>query len=113
MVRVSKCCCCFPVKTGAYIIGFAHVIGLLLGIVFVNPLQVTLEVFCGITFLWMFFRDSEQKRLFYFSAYCVYVGILFVFRLIFSIWDHDENEFVENFCSGTEKNLREAGADWA
>ena len=59
MVKLTKCCCCVPVKIGAYIIGFFHVLGLFLGVVLINPLQITLEIFCGLTFLLMVFRDSE------------------------------------------------------
>ena len=60
----------------------------------------------------MFFRDSEEKRLFYFTAYCVYAGILFAFRMIFTLWDHDESQFVAKYCDGTEENLAEEKKDW-
>ena len=112
MVKVGKCCCCFPVKVGAYIIGITHVIGLVLGALWASPFIVALEVTCGISFLVMYFRDSEQNRLFYFSAYCVYVSILFTFRMIFTIWDHDENQFVASYCTGTQENLEAEKKDW-
>ena len=59
MVKVSKCCCCIPVKTGANIIGCIHVLGLLAGLYMINPLQISLELFCGATFVYMVYRDSE------------------------------------------------------
>ena len=112
MVRVAKCCCCIPVKTGSYIIGSFHVIGLILGLLMLNPLQVSLEVFCGVTFLMMVYRDSEQKRLFYFTAYVVYIVTLGAIRLFFVFWDHDEKALVRKFCEDVEaKIVQPAGND--
>ena len=90
MVKLSKCCCCVHVKTGAYTIGFLHVVGLLVGIIRLDYLQIALEVFCGATFLLMIYGDNELRRLMYFAAYCVYVIIVTSIRIIFLIWDRDE-----------------------
>ena len=56
---VKKCCCCINIKAGAYIIGGIHVLGLLIGIYMLDPLQISLEVFCGITFLLMVRKDTQ------------------------------------------------------
>ena len=98
MVKVQSCCCCIPIRTGAYLIGCIHVLGLLAGLYLINPLQISLEIFCGTTFLLMIYRDNEQKRLFYFSAYMVYAGILGALRMLFVFWDHDEKTLVLTYC---------------
>ena len=59
MVKVSKCCCCVPIKTGTYIIGWLQVVGSVLFIFTGNALALSLTVFCAASFLLMFFRDSE------------------------------------------------------
>ena len=51
---------------------------------------MALDIFCGCTFLLMVFKDSETKRLLYFAAYLVYVGIITVMHLVFAFWDKDE-----------------------
>ena len=107
MVKISKCCCCFHVKTGAYIIGFFHVIGLLIGIIRFDYLHIALEIFCGSTFLLMIYKDNEMRRLFYFAAYCVYVFIVSSIRSVFLIWDSDEKESANEFC----KDMSDAISD--
>ena len=99
MARVSKCCCCVPLKTGAYAIGCIHVFGLLVGLIQMQPLTVSLEAFCGCTFLVMVYKDAPQKRLFYFTAYVVYAFMLGVTRMIFTFWERDEKEIVSDFCN--------------
>ena len=99
MVKVSKCCCCIRVKTGAYIIGFLHVLGVITGLIEFNPVQIALDIFCGATFLLMLFKDSEQKRLFYFAAYLVYSGMIIVMHLIFFFWDKDEEVATNKICT--------------
>ncbi len=105
MYRVTKCCCCISIKTGAYIIGVFHVIGLLLGILLVSPLQISLEVFCGCTFLYMIYRDREQNRLLYFTAYCVYAAMLATIRMVFVFWDHDEKQIIRSYCKQIEEKV--------
>ena len=62
----------------------------------------------------MVFRDSEQKRMLYFSAYVVYVAILTSFRLMFVVWDHDEKVIVTDFCHGIDSNFVKGDAtNWA
>ena len=90
MVKVKNCCCCIPVKTGAYIIGFVHVIGAMFGIIQLDLVKVALDIFCGMTFLLMIFKDGESSRLFYFAAYMAYTGIIIAVHLVFIIWDQDE-----------------------
>ena len=89
MVKFTKCCFCCSIKQGAYIIGCLHVFGLLMGFIMFRPLQITLDVFCGVTFLAMVYRDSEYKRLYYFAAYCVYA---MVNDVIFSIFIADKTD---------------------
>ena len=98
MVKVAKCCCCISIKTGAFIIGAIHVVGLLLGVIWVSPLQISLEIFCGATFLYMVYRDCERNRLLYFASYCVYAFTLGIIRLIFVFWDKDEKAIVTEYC---------------
>ena len=90
MVKLSKCCCCIRVKTGAYIIGSIHVLGLALGLIFMEPLTISLEAFCGCTFILMVWKDSAQKRLFYFAAYVVYALMIGGIRIVFTFWNKDE-----------------------
>ena len=105
MVKVKKCCCFVPIKTGAMIIGSVHVLGLLIGLYLVAPLQISLEIFCGATFLLMVYRDSQQKRLFYFSAYVIYATSLGTIRMIFVFWDHDEKALVRNYCKAVDEKV--------
>ena len=98
MVRVSKCCCCIPIRTGAYIIGAFHVFGLILGVLNASLFLIALEVFCGCTFLYMLYRDAKQSRLFYFAAFCVYAAINALIHLVFVFWDHDEKRMVKANC---------------
>ena len=113
-MKVKSCCCCIPVKVGAYIIGCIHVLGLILGVILVSPLQVSLEIFCGCTFLYMAYRDNDKNRLLYFAAYVVYSSILASIRMIFVFWDRDEKEMVLQYCKQAEETvLAEGGAQLA
>ena len=103
---VKKCCCCIPVKTGAYIIGCFHVFGLLMGIYMFNPLQMSIDIFCGVTFLLMVYKDSEQKRMFYFAAYVVYSVIVGIIRIVFVLWSRDEDNIVREFCNNLFSALK-------
>ena len=87
MVRLSKCCCCISVKTGAYAIGLLHVLGLLVGALKLDPLLIALEIFCGCSFMLMVYKDNKMKRLFYFVAYCLYVVFSNLIRAVAAIWD--------------------------
>ena len=106
-MKVKSCCCCIPVKVGAYIIGCIHVLGLILGVILVSPLQVSLEIFCGCTFLYMAYRDNDKNRLLYFAAYVVYSSILASIRMIFVFWDRDEKEMVLQYCKQAEETVLE------
>ena len=99
MVKVSKCCCCIKVKTGAYIIGVLHVLGVIFGLIDMNLIRVAMDIFCGATFLLMVFKDSEQKRLFYFAAYACYSGLIVVLHLVFLFWDKDEEVASSKICT--------------
>ena len=102
MVKASKCCCCIPIKTGAYIIGCIHVLGVIIGIAQLDVLKIALDIFCGATFLVMVFRDSEWVRMLYFAVYLVYTAIIIVVHLIFALWDRDEEASASNTCSDIE-----------
>ena len=103
MIRVSKCCCCISIKQGCYLIGAIHLVSLVLGLISVNPLQIALDVFTGCTFLHMVLRDSEQARLFYFSAYSVYALFLGSIRLVLVLWDADGKTIVKEYCDELEE----------
>ena len=104
-MKFTKCCCCFGIKTGAYIIGSLHVLGLIVGILTISPLQIAVDVFCGGTFLWMVFRDSESKRMYYLGSYCIYVLVnLTIFAAM--IWDKsDEVKKADQACMDIEAKL--------
>ena len=104
-MKVRRCCFCIPVKVGAYVIGCIHVLGLLIGILIFSPLQISLEIFCGCTFLYMAYRDNEKNRLLYFAAYVVYSFILASIRMIFVFWDRDEKEMVLVYCKQAEETV--------
>lgn len=89
-LRVKRCCCCVPIKIGAYIIGGIHVLGLIIGIVRMSPVSVSLDIFCGSTFLYMIYRDSQKSRLLYFATYAVYAFVVVGIHLIFVFWKQDE-----------------------
>ena len=91
MVQVKKCCCVVPIKVGAYLIGSTHLLELLLAMVMLSVFRVTLNLFCGITFLLMVFRDSKQKRLYYFSAYAIFLVFNAILHLVFIFWRQDEH----------------------
>ena len=99
MVKVSKCCCCVPVKPGAYCIGYFHLLLLALGLMFMEPLTISSEAFCGATFILMVWKDSAQKRLFYFSAYLVYALLIGVIRIVFTFWNKDEQQMTAAICN--------------
>ena len=109
---VSRCCCCFSVKTGAYIIGCFHVFGLLIGLYILNVLQIAIDAFCGVTFLLMVYKDSEMKRLMYFTSYVIYSIIVGIIRLIFVFWGKDEQGFAQKFCTGVNDALENGEMDW-
>mmetsp|Transcript_24879 Transcript_24879/g.33988 ORF Transcript_24879/g.33988 Transcript_24879/m.33988 type:complete len:172 (+) Transcript_24879:3-518(+) len=114
-MRVTRCCCCVPIKVGAYIIGSIHVIGLILGVILVSPLQISLEIFCGATFLYMAYRDNEKNRLLYFAAYAVYCFILGFIRMVFVFWDKDEKALVQQYCKTLQDQIdmaREGKPGW-
>ena len=98
MLKLTKCCCCIPVKTGTYIIGYLHIVTFIAGVVLINPFQISLDFLCWLIFLVMVIRDSQQKRLFYFAAYCVYVALLSMSRLFFIVWDYNERPLVVEKC---------------
>ena len=98
-MRVKKCCCCIPIKIGAYIIGSFHVLGLLIGMYFFDMISICLEVFCATAFLFMIYKDSQQKRLIYFSTYMVLQCILAVIRMVFTFWQKDEAYGIRLYCA--------------
>ena len=105
MYQLTKCCCCISIKTGAYIIGSLHVLGLVGGFLLLNPLQIAMEIFCGGAFLMMIYKDNLKNRLMYFSAYVVYLVILATIRMIFVFWNHDEKALVADYCENLNANL--------
>ena len=92
MVRLNKCCCCIPVKTGAYAIGLLHAIGLFSGVRKLDPLLIVLEVFCGCSFLLMVFRDNESKRFSYFLSYIINMFLINTIRILVVTLQHSSLE---------------------
>ena len=89
MVRVSKCCCCIPIKIGAYIIGFFHLLGLIAALLKASLFLIAVEIICGCTFLYMLYRDAKQSRLYYFAVFCNYAIIQALYLLVAIVWDSD------------------------
>lgn len=107
---VRKCCFCLDVRTGAYLIGCVHLLSLIYGVYALDLLHVALEAFCGVTFLLMVAKDSEQARLFYFAAYAVQVVILTAMRVYFLVWGESQAE-VPKLCEGYLKmEMKATGA---
>ena len=112
-MRLTKCCCCIPIKVGAYIIGGLHVFGMLAGLYLMSAVQISLEMFCGISFLYMLYKDTQQNRMLYFSSYCVYAAFLFAIRAVFVFWKADEHEMVRQICHGIERDLELEKREWS
>ena len=102
--KVKKCCCCVSISTGAKVIGALHAIGLLIGLMTMNPIKVAMEFFTGSTFVYMIYRDGEQSRLLFFSAFTVYVTILGLIELYFVVKpaENEEKLLVKNYCVAIE-----------
>ena len=103
---VNRCCFCASVKTGTYIIGGMHAFGLILGLMALNPIKVVFELFTGLTFLWMVYKDGEQSRLLFFAAFSVYVVILGCLEIYFTLFPNQEEDamLVKNYCLEVEKS---------
>ena len=108
-MRVRKCCCCIPIKIGAYIIGTFHVLGLLMGIYLMSLATICLEVFCATAFLLMIYKDSKEKRLFYFATYVVLQCIVAVIRMVFTFWKKDEAYGIRIYCAEMKDSV---GGSW-
>ncbi len=67
--RVENCCFCIPVHIGTYILGFAQVIGMLGQIRHFDPVVAPINGFLAFVFLWMWFNDSEETRLWFWYAF--------------------------------------------
>ena len=90
-------------KIGAYIVGVSHVMGLLVAIVRFSLGWTSLEIFCGVSFLYMIWKDSLMTRLYYFVAYCCYSGIAVAIRMVFIFWSRDENLKIRIECTKIEE----------
>ena len=108
-MRVRKCCCCIPIKIGAYIIGTFHVLGLLVGIYLMSLATICLEVFCATAFLLMIYKDSKEKRLFYLATYVVLQCIVAVIRMVFTFWKKDEAYGIRIYCAEMKDSI---GGAW-
>ena len=94
-----------PIKTGVYMIGALHLVGLVYGLFLTNPLQISFELLCLTTFVYMLWRDKESNRLLYFCAYCVSFFMLAIIHLVFVFWDHDEKSLVRAYCHDIEDKV--------
>ena len=97
-------------------IGALHLVGLVYGLFLTNPLQISFELICMSTFLYMLWRDKESNRLLYFCAYCVSFLMLATIHLVFVFWDHDEKSLVRAYCHDIEEkvvNAQETPNGWS
>ena len=65
----KSCCCCFSVKTGAFIIGAFQVLGLLGELEDFNMLRCIIKLVCVAIFGAMIFADSKTTRMWFFIAF--------------------------------------------
>ncbi len=64
----THCCCCVSVRTGAMILGFFTLLGLLQEIENFVPLRLAINGVAAIAFILMLADDTEQKRRLFFYA---------------------------------------------
>ena len=105
--KVKNCCCCVTIAQGALIIGALHAFGLLIGLMSMNPIKIAFELFTGLTFLRMVYRDNEQSRLLFFTAFVVYVFCLGAIEIYYCFFpgDNEERQLVKDYCLSVEEAL--------
>ena len=69
MFKASACCCCIPIKAGAYVIGAIHLFYLAIFIAEFHLLDAALNFFCGTTFLVMIFKDTQFTRMCFYASF--------------------------------------------
>ena len=65
----KNCCCCFSVKTGAYVIGVLSILGLLDELNNFNLLRCIIKLVVSASFLAMVFQDSKTTRMWFFIIF--------------------------------------------
>ena len=76
MIKLNSCCCCFKIKTGAYIIGALHLFFIIWNILELNIFGIAMELFTAATFVNMIRKDTALHRKIYAASFCVYTLIL-------------------------------------
>ena len=93
MFKANKCCCCIPIKAGAYLIGAIHLFYLVIFIMEFHILDAALNFFCGTTFAVMVFKDTQFTRMCFFAAFQTYVLLILaleLYTLVFPFEDQQE-----------------------
>ena len=65
----KSCCCCFSVKTGAFLIGVLMMFDLLNEFEYFNMLRCLIKLIVVGTFLWMLLHDNKDSRKWFFIAF--------------------------------------------
>ena len=76
---LKACCCCIPVKTGAYILGSLLLISLTEEFKELFPFRSLINLFTSAMFLMMVFQDTERARKNFFWSWTLLQGITLVF----------------------------------
>ena len=83
-----------------------------MGVFLLNPIQVALEVLCGLAFWRSKKEDTEVNRHGYFSMYTVYTALLGLLRIISVIWDPSEKAIIRDFCGDLYLSAAENNKGW-
>ena len=85
MVKVNKCCCCIPVKTGVLILGALDFLMLLKNMLKVDMNSFAIQLYPTTTFISMLIRDNRQNRKFYFTSFLLCRLIILVLYAV-KVW---------------------------
>ena len=101
----SKCCCCFPLKVGVYIIGILSLLALLPEFYKYYMWRTLLTIAASVAFLFMAFADSSFSRgVFFFTWTIATFGFLFINIFVAAAEEggYDAAARAENQCRGME-----------
>ena len=93
MFKANKCCCCIPIKAGTYLIGAIHLFYLITFIMKFHIIDAALNFFCGTTFAVMLFKDTQNTRMCFYTAFQTYVLLILaleLYTLFFPFEDQQE-----------------------
>ena len=104
MVKVKKCCCCVPVKTGVLIFGALDFLMLLASMFKVDMISFAIQLYPSISFIAMLIKDNRQNRKFYFVSFLLYriiIIVLYAFKVWKDIFEEptlDEQNAIDIVC---------------